>query len=93
MASSNSQIDRPQRGCPKRAELPDVKINTGVQSINTERVCLKFDIVFLHVFLLLWALISFLGDLFSFLPVLRANFFSSRFVFCKWLSMVRKTNK
>ena len=37
MASSDSQIDEPQRGCPKRAELPDVNINTGVQSINTER--------------------------------------------------------
>ena len=36
MASSNSQIDKPQHGCPKRAELPDVNINTGVQSINTE---------------------------------------------------------
>ena len=29
MASSNSQIDKPQRGRPKRAELPDVNINTG----------------------------------------------------------------
>ena len=38
MASSDSQIDIPQRGRPKRAELPDVNINTGVQSIlNTER--------------------------------------------------------
>ena len=37
MASRNSQIDKPQRGCPKRAELPDVNINTGAQSINTER--------------------------------------------------------
>ena len=36
MASSNSQIDKPQRGHPKRAELPDININTGVQSINTE---------------------------------------------------------
>ena len=36
MASSDSQIDKPQRGRPKRAELPDVNINTGVQSINTE---------------------------------------------------------
>ena len=36
MASSNSQIDKPQRGHPKRAELPDVNINTGAQSINTE---------------------------------------------------------
>ena len=25
MASSNSQINKPQRGCPKRAELPGVK--------------------------------------------------------------------
>ena len=33
MASSDSQ----QREHPKRAELPDVNINTGVQSINTER--------------------------------------------------------
>ena len=29
MASSDSQIDKPQRGRPKRAELPDVNINTG----------------------------------------------------------------
>ena len=35
MASSDSQIDKPQRGRPKRAELPDVNINTGVQSINS----------------------------------------------------------
>ena len=33
---SKSQIDKPQRGRPKRAELPDVNINTGAQSINTE---------------------------------------------------------
>ena len=33
MASSDSQIDKPKHGCPKRAELPD--INTGAQSINT----------------------------------------------------------
>ena len=31
--SSDSQIDKPQRGLSKRAELPDVHINTGVQSI------------------------------------------------------------
>ena len=37
MASSDSQTDKPQRGRPKRAELPDVNINTGAQSINTER--------------------------------------------------------
>ena len=36
MASSDSQIDKPQHGCPKRAELPDVNMNTGAQSINTE---------------------------------------------------------
>ena len=40
MASSDSQIDKPQRGCPKRAELPDININTGAQSINTERTSL-----------------------------------------------------
>ena len=40
MASSDSQIDKPQHGCPKRAELPDVNINTGAQSINTERASL-----------------------------------------------------
>ena len=33
MASSESQIDKAQRGRPKRAELPDVNINTGAQSI------------------------------------------------------------
>ena len=37
MASSDSQIDKAQRGRPKRAELLDVNINTGAQSINTER--------------------------------------------------------
>ena len=36
MASSDSQIDKPQCGRPKRAELSDVNINTGLQSINTE---------------------------------------------------------
>ena len=40
MASSDSQIDKPQRGRPKRAELPDININTGAQSINTERASL-----------------------------------------------------
>ena len=40
MASSDSQIDKPQRGRPKSAELPDVNINTGVQSINSERASL-----------------------------------------------------
>ena len=37
MASSDSKIEKPQRGRPKRAELPDVNINTGAQIINTER--------------------------------------------------------
>ena len=32
MASSNSQIYKPQCGHPERAELPDVNINTGAQS-------------------------------------------------------------
>ena len=37
MASSDSQIDKPQLGRPKRAELPIINVNTGAQSINTER--------------------------------------------------------
>ena len=47
-ASSDSQIDKPPHGRPKRAELPDANINTGAQNINTERaslsdsVCLSF---------------------------------------------------
>ena len=40
MASSDSQIDKSQRGRPKRAELPDININIGAQSINTERASL-----------------------------------------------------
>ena len=36
MVSSNSQIDKPQRGRTKRAELPDVNVNKGTQSINIE---------------------------------------------------------
>ena len=36
MASSDSQIDKPQCGCPERAELLDVNINIGTQSINSE---------------------------------------------------------
>ena len=36
MASSDSQINKPQPGHPKRAELLDVNINTGVNvNINT----------------------------------------------------------
>ena len=38
MASSDSQIDKPQHGRPKRAELLDVNINTGMQSINTSLI-------------------------------------------------------
>ena len=41
MASSESQIDKPQHGRPKRAELLDVNINTGVQSIKTQRASLN----------------------------------------------------
>ena len=36
----DSQMDKPQRGRPKRAELSDVSINTGAQSIDTERTSL-----------------------------------------------------
>ena len=38
MSSSDSQIDKPQRG---RRELLDVNINTGAQSINTEKAFLR----------------------------------------------------
>ena len=38
MASRDSQIDKPQCGRPKRAELTDANINTGMQSIDTDRV-------------------------------------------------------
>ena len=41
MAISDSQINKPQRGHPKRTELLDVNINTGAQSINTERGSLR----------------------------------------------------
>ena len=34
-SSADSEIDKP--GAQKRVELPDVNINTGVQSINAER--------------------------------------------------------
>ena len=37
MASSDSQIDKPQPS----AELTDVNINTGAQNINTERSSLR----------------------------------------------------
>ena len=40
LGSSDSQIDKPQRGRPKRADLRDVNINTSAQSINTERASL-----------------------------------------------------
>ena len=42
MASTDSQIDKPQHGCPKRAEMLDVNtcINTGTQSINIEKASL-----------------------------------------------------
>ena len=37
MASSDSQIDKPQRECPKRAELPDVNINKGANYFVLDR--------------------------------------------------------
>ena len=49
MASSNSEIYEPERGCPKRAELLDMNINTGVQNINTEKASVLT--LPLHVFL------------------------------------------
>ena len=40
MADSDSHIDEPQRGRPKRAELPDININTGARSSDTEKASL-----------------------------------------------------
>ena len=61
-ATSDSQIDKPQGGHAQRAELPDVNINTGTQSINTERTSLTTGtkegaivavvLLLLHLFLL-----------------------------------------
>ena len=48
MASSDSRIDKPQRGCPNRAELPDVNINTGAQSIKNERAFLTKKVTVCH---------------------------------------------
>ena len=44
MARSDSQIDELQRGHPKRAELPDVNVNTGAQSMNSERASLTLSL-------------------------------------------------
>ena len=44
---SESQIDKPQRERPKRAELPHEYINTGAQSIDTERASLTYQVLFL----------------------------------------------
>ena len=33
ISSIDSQIDKPQHGCPKRAELSGVNINTGAQAL------------------------------------------------------------
>ena len=57
MASSDSEIDRPQHGCPKRAELPDVNINTGMQSIDTERASLTSSELYIKKKLVRTALI------------------------------------
>ena len=48
MASRDSQIDKPQHGHPKKAELLDVNINTGAQSINTERASIRPHSHYMH---------------------------------------------
>ena len=40
MASSDSQINKPQRRHSKRAELPGVNINTGMQTYSFPTVCI-----------------------------------------------------
>ena len=61
MASSDIQIDKPQCGHPKRADmLLDVNINTSVQSINTERASLNntiFNTIIL-VLIYVWAILE-----------------------------------
>ena len=42
MASSDSRINKPQCGRPKRSELPDVNISTDAQNVNTERAFLAY---------------------------------------------------
>ena len=60
MAGSDSQIDKPQRGRPERAELPDVNINTGAKSINTDRASLNLSLCLemaIYMYLLYFVLI------------------------------------
>ena len=55
MGSSGSQIDKPQRGRPKRAELSDVNINRGAQSIlNTKRASLPAASCYYQTTLTTW---------------------------------------
>ena len=54
MASSDSQIDKPQHARPKRAELSDVNINTGVQTINTKRASLLVASCYYQTTLTTW---------------------------------------
>ena len=42
MAGSDSQIDKPQHGRPKRAELPDVNINRDTRKALILRVSLNW---------------------------------------------------
>ena len=48
MANSDSQIEKPQCVRPKRNELPDVNINTGAVSNNSERTLTILLCVFIH---------------------------------------------
>ena len=48
MTSSDSHIDKPQHGYPKRAELPGVNTNRGAQSINTERCTVIHNVSFTY---------------------------------------------
>ena len=41
MASDDNQIDKPQRGRPKRAELPDVNINTAHKALILRELLLS----------------------------------------------------
>ena len=77
MGGSDSQIDKPQRGRPKRAELPDVNINTGAQSINTEKSLFK-SFKFFYSRIILSHKFNFLAD--SKFSVLSCHFKNFQFL-------------
>ena len=66
MASSDSQIDKPQHGYPKRAELPDVNINTGAKALTVRAPLSPPHLVLLHSLQRLYRILNFLLPFLSF---------------------------